>query len=194
MKPSGPLDAPLTCMWHYPTFSTKKPSYGMVMDTTNPSLRVQGAKLSSTARSGPRTGSQFANSTTRTMDADATHWMRCGRVCKSSTPSERPEQGYNPFWEGELYNGCLSSYRHRQQRCRVVKVNITIPGIRLYVEGLHLVIVRATLCLAPVPRYSRTLTARRLDSWMLRNTSTFIWPLLVSQMLQRIYHGEYGAW
>jgi hypothetical protein len=38
IKPSGTLDAPLHLLLHYPTFSTKHPSFGEVSDTTNPCL------------------------------------------------------------------------------------------------------------------------------------------------------------
>lgn len=44
-KPSGPLKAVLTCNWHYPTWSSKSPLWGHVMDPTNPSLRAQKEKF-----------------------------------------------------------------------------------------------------------------------------------------------------
>ncbi|KAK8135779.1 hypothetical protein PG984_003719 [Apiospora sp. TS-2023a] len=44
VKPSGPLNAILTCHWHYPTFKTKRVGYGHVMDHTNASLQFQHQK------------------------------------------------------------------------------------------------------------------------------------------------------
>ncbi|OTB04496.1 hypothetical protein M426DRAFT_22891 [Hypoxylon sp. CI-4A] len=46
-KPSGPLDAILTCRWHYPSFTTKKLSWGHVADRTNPCLQTQFRKVGS---------------------------------------------------------------------------------------------------------------------------------------------------
>jgi len=45
VKPSGPREAICHFMWHYPTFSTTRKDYGMTMDTSNPSLRVQACKI-----------------------------------------------------------------------------------------------------------------------------------------------------
>ncbi|CAJ2503925.1 Uu.00g113190.m01.CDS01 [Anthostomella pinea] len=53
-KPSGPLDAILTIVWHYPTFTTKKHNYGHVFDTSNPCLRFQWQKLATVIHSHPR--------------------------------------------------------------------------------------------------------------------------------------------
>ncbi|KAM0241214.1 hypothetical protein ACHAPO_002017 [Fusarium lateritium] len=44
-KPSGPFGAVLTTQWHYPTWTTSRPMYGMTMDHTNASLRAQQAKF-----------------------------------------------------------------------------------------------------------------------------------------------------
>lgn len=44
-KPSGPLNAALTFVWHYPTWRTRGGTFGFVMDPTNPSLRAQHVKL-----------------------------------------------------------------------------------------------------------------------------------------------------
>jgi len=45
VKPSGPREAICHFMWHYPTFATTRKDCGMTMDTSNPSLRVQGLKI-----------------------------------------------------------------------------------------------------------------------------------------------------
>jgi hypothetical protein len=45
VKPSGPLKAICHIQWHYPTFATRNPDYGHVMDHTNPSLRIQYLKM-----------------------------------------------------------------------------------------------------------------------------------------------------
>ncbi|KAF4448652.1 hypothetical protein F53441_7961 [Fusarium austroafricanum] len=45
VKPFGPLNAVLTTQWHFPTWFTQHPLYGMTMDDTNPSLRAQHAKF-----------------------------------------------------------------------------------------------------------------------------------------------------
>ncbi|RYP38033.1 hypothetical protein DL768_010825 [Monosporascus sp. mg162] len=45
VKPSGPLSAVLAVVWHYPTYMTKKPFWGHVMDRSNPSLQVQYRKI-----------------------------------------------------------------------------------------------------------------------------------------------------
>lgn len=50
VKPSGPLRAPLTCLWVYPTFKTAHPKYGHVHDRTNPSLRLQDDKIGANDR------------------------------------------------------------------------------------------------------------------------------------------------
>ncbi len=44
-KPSGPQQAALTCLWHYPTFRTAKSEFGMTLDRTNPCLSVQWLKM-----------------------------------------------------------------------------------------------------------------------------------------------------
>ncbi|KAI6087592.1 hypothetical protein F4821DRAFT_277757 [Hypoxylon rubiginosum] len=45
VKPSGPLNAELAFIWHYPTFKTSKRHYGHVLDVTNPCLKVQYDKI-----------------------------------------------------------------------------------------------------------------------------------------------------
>ncbi|KAI1399048.1 hypothetical protein F4819DRAFT_435020 [Hypoxylon fuscum] len=45
VKPSGPLNAILSFVWHYPTFRTQKGEYGHVMDRTNPCLKFQYDKV-----------------------------------------------------------------------------------------------------------------------------------------------------
>lgn len=50
VKPSGPLRAPLTSLWVYPTFKTLHPKYGHVHDRTNPSLRLQDDKIGANDR------------------------------------------------------------------------------------------------------------------------------------------------
>jgi hypothetical protein len=44
-KPSGPARAALCMLWHYATFSTNKPKYGMTLDRTNPCLALQWRKI-----------------------------------------------------------------------------------------------------------------------------------------------------
>ena len=44
-KPSGPRDPALTCLWHYPTFSSAKTEFGMTLDRTNPCLGLQWRKM-----------------------------------------------------------------------------------------------------------------------------------------------------
>ncbi|KAH7144344.1 hypothetical protein B0J13DRAFT_635427 [Dactylonectria estremocensis] len=44
-KPSGPLRTPFTCVWAYPTYSTKKQMFGHTMDKTNLYLAGQYAKI-----------------------------------------------------------------------------------------------------------------------------------------------------
>lgn len=44
-KPSGPLNAVLACVWHYPTYATDKADWGHTMDRTNPSIAVQYTKF-----------------------------------------------------------------------------------------------------------------------------------------------------
>ena len=58
-KPSGPLSAVLSFQWHYPTWSTKKPYWGFVMDPTNPSLRAQDKRIAQGSKSFVRTQDTF---------------------------------------------------------------------------------------------------------------------------------------
>ncbi|KAL6830662.1 hypothetical protein J3E69DRAFT_353863 [Trichoderma sp. SZMC 28015] len=44
-KPSGPRDALLCCLWHYPTYTTTRPSHGQTLDISNSCLRVQCDKI-----------------------------------------------------------------------------------------------------------------------------------------------------
>ncbi|UKZ83150.1 hypothetical protein TrVFT333_010955 [Trichoderma virens FT-333] len=44
-KPSGPRDALLCCLWHYPTYSTLRQDYGQTLDSTNRSIQVQCDKI-----------------------------------------------------------------------------------------------------------------------------------------------------
>ena len=45
VKPSGPLSAIVSILWHYPTWKTKMPSFGMTFDGTNPCLKLQEVKI-----------------------------------------------------------------------------------------------------------------------------------------------------
>ena len=71
-KPSGPLMATLSIMWHYPTFTTNHPQYGMVFDDSNGCLRMQKAKIGASRQvltfdaypmrySMPKTGNFYDN-------------------------------------------------------------------------------------------------------------------------------------
>ncbi|OPB35928.1 hypothetical protein A0O28_0112510 [Trichoderma guizhouense] len=44
-KPSGPRDALLCCLWHYPTYRTTRRFYGQTLDPSNDCLRVQCDKI-----------------------------------------------------------------------------------------------------------------------------------------------------
>ncbi|KAJ4861535.1 hypothetical protein T069G_02489 [Trichoderma breve] len=44
-KPSGPRDALLCCLWHYPTYSTTRRFYGQTLDPSNSCLGVQCDKI-----------------------------------------------------------------------------------------------------------------------------------------------------
>src|SRR5262249_53717083 len=43
--PSGYRGAPLSFVWHYPTWKTAKPSYGLTLDATNPCMLWQCRKI-----------------------------------------------------------------------------------------------------------------------------------------------------
>ncbi|KAL7914105.1 hypothetical protein GGI35DRAFT_490422 [Trichoderma velutinum] len=44
-KPSGPRIASLCCLWHYPTYRTKRRLYGTILDSTNDCINVQCQKI-----------------------------------------------------------------------------------------------------------------------------------------------------
>ena len=45
VKPSGVVSAALAISWHFPTFNTDKPEYGLCFDPSNPCLAKQKAKI-----------------------------------------------------------------------------------------------------------------------------------------------------
>ncbi|PKK41483.1 hypothetical protein CI102_13935, partial [Trichoderma harzianum] len=49
-KPSGPQKAALCCLWHYPTFATKKRYFGLTLDRSNPCLKYQWKKIADNSR------------------------------------------------------------------------------------------------------------------------------------------------
>lgn len=53
-KPSGPRKAALCCLWHYPTFSTRKPEFGMTLDKTNCCLAYQWKKIADNSKASTR--------------------------------------------------------------------------------------------------------------------------------------------